>query len=145
MRSPVEKPVVTSHYGWRLLNGQKQWHTGIDYVSGAGNKTVSAIANGTVVLDFDDYVDAKRWTDPASSAGNYICVKHDLAQGSFFVRYLHLKKNTVTHGQKVLEGQILGDYADVGFSYGSHLHIEAYDSQWKPFDISELLKGVVPV
>lgn len=145
MRSPVEKPIVTSHYGWRTLNRQKQFHTGIDYVSGTGNKTVFAIAAGTVVLDFDSYEEGLRWKDPEHSAGNYICVKHDLAQGSFFVRYLHLKVNTVKHGQKVLEGQTLGEYADVGFSYGAHLHIEAYDSKWKPCDISELFKGVVPV
>lgn len=145
MRSPVEKPIVTSHYGWRTLNGQKQFHTGIDYVSGSGNKTVFAIAAGTVVIDFDSYEEELRWKDPKHSAGNYLCVKHDLAQGSFFVRYLHLKVNTVKHGQKVLEGQTLGEYADVGFSYGSHLHIEAYDSKWKPCDISELFKGVVPV
>lgn len=140
MKSPVDSPVVTSPYGWRVLNGQKQFHPGIDYVSSMGDKNVYSILPGKCILDFDSYDDGKRWTDPIHSAGNYICIQHFLSDGSyFFARYLHLKTNNVKEGQLVNEGYCLGEYADVGLSYGAHLHIESFDSAWKPSDIGLIM------
>ncbi len=135
MISPVEKPIVTSPYGYRILNGQKQWHPGIDYVSGSGNKMVRAVCAGKVILDFDGYDDSKRWTDMASSAGNYVCVQHLLTDGSiFFARYLHIGKNLVSNGQQLKEGDHIGEYANVGISYGAHLHFETFDAKWQAND-----------
>ena len=140
MISPVKNPIVTSPYGKRMLNGVEQFHPGIDYVSGVGDPSVSSILPGIVVLDFDDYEDAKRWFDPKSSAGNYVCVQHFLPSGDyFFARYLHLAKNNVSHAQRIPEGYILGPYANVGISYGAHLHIESYDAKWVPTDIGLIL------
>lgn len=147
MHSPVNQPIVTSHYGYRTLNGQRQWHPGIDYVSGVGDSSVFAILPGKCVLDFDGYDDKLRWTDIKHSAGNYICIQHFLPEGGWiFVRYLHLTKNTVAQGERIEEGRKLGDYADVGFSYGAHLHIECFDSSWQPSNIGIYLqKGGIPV
>jgi murein DD-endopeptidase MepM/ murein hydrolase activator NlpD len=137
---PVNNSIITSPYGWRVLNGQKQFHTGIDFVSGNGDNSVHAILNGRVVYDFDAYEEATRWTDQKMSGGNYVILSHVINDLLYYFRYIHLGENFVAGGQIIQEGEIIGMYKDVGMSFGSHLHCDAYDSQWKPVDISELFK-----
>lgn len=141
MVAPVFNPVVTSHYGPRVLAGKPDFHRGIDYVDGTNDRRVRAVADGVVVLDFDSYDDAKRWIDPVHSAGNYICVQHTIEGQTYFARYLHLLKNTVTKLEKVSMGAVLGEYADVGFSYGAHVHFEIFNSAWQIVDPSEILRA----
>lgn len=125
MRLPLQKPIITSKYGERMLNGSKSWHPGMDFVAGDGDVSVFAIADGTVVFDFDGYDERQRWDMSSnSSGGNFVILKHNLKGVDYFVRYFHLKENTVTNGQKIKEGDLLGHYADVGYSYGAHLHVD---------------------
>jgi murein DD-endopeptidase MepM/ murein hydrolase activator NlpD len=137
MISPVKSWVRTSPYGWRNLNGKRQFHGGIDLVSGAGDRTVRAMADGEVVLDYDSYQDARRWTYPPDSGGNMVILKTKIRGKFYFIRYLHLSENIVSKGQKIKQGAVLGHYADVGYSFGAHLHIDAYDGKWKPVDITK--------
>jgi murein DD-endopeptidase MepM/ murein hydrolase activator NlpD len=138
---PVKNPIVTSGYGNRLLNGVKNFHDGIDFVSGSGDQTVFAVADGTVVYDFDAYDDALRWIDQKMGAGNYVILSHVFNGEIFFCRYIHLGGNTVSHGQKISEGSSIGVYADVGYSYGAHLHFDIYDKNWKKIDPTPYFNG----
>ena len=149
---PVSRPIVTSRYGWRMLNGQRQWHPGIDYVS-PETELVRAILPGEVAIDFDEYEHAKRWSGP-HTAGNYLCIKHETPPGGLrrqfglhtFWRYLHLENNECALHQLVNQGDIIGRYGDVGFSYGAHLHLEAYTLKWEPMDPRPILQALgVPV
>lgn len=147
-RPVVEPHRITSPYGWRKLKGRngkvsQQMHEGIDYVSDSGSIDVLAIADGIVVLDQDDYDPAKRWTDRKHSAGNMLIVCHNLHGKQYYVRYLHLGKNTVSKGEKVERGQKIGEYGDHGFSFGPHLHVDMYDAKWKRLDLTPILvKGI---
>jgi murein DD-endopeptidase MepM/ murein hydrolase activator NlpD len=139
---PVEyNYIVTSPYGPRVLNGKKQNHKGIDFISDSGIRDVYSIADGIVTYDQDDYDEAKKWTDRHHSAGNMVIVRHELKDGLFYVRYLHLLENIVRKEQRVSEGEIIGEYANVGMSYGAHLHIDAYDMHWKPYNITLLFNS----
>jgi murein DD-endopeptidase MepM/ murein hydrolase activator NlpD len=120
---PVKNPIVTSGYGNRLLNGVKNFHDGIDFVSGSGDQTVFAVADGTVVYDFDAYDDALRWIDQKMGAGNYVILSHVFNGEIFFCRYIHLGGNTVSH------------------SYGAHLHFDIYDKNWKKIDPTPYFNG----
>ena len=126
---PVKSPIVTSPYGWRTLNGKPQFHDGVDYVSPESNE-VFALWDGVIAHDMDYYEASKRWTDGRHSLGNFVIVKHVIDGKLYFVRYCHLSRNYVQAGQEVKRGQVLGRYADVGFSYGAHLHLDGYDYKW---------------
>lgn len=129
MRYPVDDYKITSDYGWRKLNGEKQFHDGIDFV-GSSN-AVYAISNGIVEYDQDDYNHELRWMDRHHSAGNMVIIRHTIGGEMYYVRYLHLAENTVSKNDFVNEGDIIGAYGDVGYSFGAHLHVDVYDMKWK--------------
>lgn len=139
MRLPVDNARVTSGFGERVLNGKKEYHAGVDFVS-RERDTVYAIANGVVSYDMDNYQEALRWIDRKHSLGNFVIVDHIVGKETYHVRYCHLKENLVAIGQKVVEGDVLGHYADVGLSFGPHLHIDAFDYGWKVVNIEQMLK-----
>lgn len=132
MISPVKNPVMTSDYGPRTLMGKENFHKGVDLIS-REDATVRAILDGIVVWDTDDYEEAKRWTDPHHTAGNWVILHHQLGDTGFYTRYIHLVENYWQKGQNVYEGDILGKYGDVGYSFGAHLHIDFFTEDWKNF------------
>jgi murein DD-endopeptidase MepM/ murein hydrolase activator NlpD len=150
---PVKSPVVTSPYGPRVLNGQQQFHDGVDFVAcgdngsvGSADRTVSSIGPGEVIYDKDNYQEAGRWTNPEDSAGNMVIVKTAIGGAAYYVRYLHLGINRVSVGQRVEAGQALGTYADAGYSFGAHLHLDAYTLDWTKIDPTPILRAAgVPV
>ena len=139
---PVVKPYrITSDYGWRILQGKPQFHNGIDLASDTKFNDVLSIADGIVTYDQDDYREALRWTDSHHSAGNMVIIRHDFLGGLYYIRYLHLGENRLYKGQHIFEGARIGEYADVGQSYGAHLHIDAYDMHWEKINIKKMLLG----
>jgi len=136
---PVDQPfIVTSPYGWRVLRGKKQFHDGIDYVSSVSRNAI-AIADGKIIIDFDEYDPRLRWTDGRHSAGNYVCLETIIHGEKYFARYIHLKNNIIANGQHVKQGDILGSWDDVGYSFGAHLHFDMYDASWNKIDPTNIL------
>ncbi len=145
MRSPVNEARVSSPYGNRILKRKKQFHDGIDFVSNSDDCRVYAIADGVVVFDKDDYDEAVRWTDNKHSGGNMIIIDHVIDGVHYYARYLHLGENTVSKHQEVREGDVVGEYADVGLSYGAHLHFDMYSWLWKKINPTPVIAEVLPV
>lgn len=139
VRPVLAKHKVTSGWGPRVLNGATQHHNGIDYISESGNRTVQAMAAGVVVYDQDNYDDTLRWTDPKHSAGNMIIIKSNIAGQDYYIRYLHLASNFVTINTAVTEGQAIGVYGDVGYSFGAHVHIDFFTMSWQNIDPTQLI------
>ena len=111
-----ERVQVTSLYGWRKLNGYKDWHEGIDLDGETGDK-IMAFKSGTVV---------KKLYKP-SSWGKYVLIYHGKVNGKkIYSGYAHLSKVSVKKGQKVVQGQKIGEVGNTGRSFGSHLHFEIY-------------------
>jgi len=139
---PVKNPIITSPYGDRFLNGRPQFHDGIDMVSSnqiiksrleVENTGVYAITDGIVTYDYDKYDDRYRFDlkgHKSDSAGNMVILKHNIDGVDYYCRYLHLINNIVKKGQHVKCGELIGEYADVGYSYGAHLHFDVYLSDW---------------
>ncbi|MFA5685163.1 MAG: M23 family metallopeptidase [Lysobacteraceae bacterium] len=92
----------------RIFNGHpKAAHTGLDYGIGEG-QPVNAVADGEVVLTGDHFF-----------TGQAVYVNH----GDRLVsEYFHLSEITVTPGQKVKQGELLGKVGGTGRSTGPHLH-----------------------
>lgn len=98
--------VVTSGFGYRILNGQKQWHNGIDVANKQGTPVISP-AFGTVIRSFFDNLN-----------GNCLVIQHE----TMVTTYCHLYNKHVGVDAKVQQGQEIGTMGTTGFSTGVHLH-----------------------
>jgi murein DD-endopeptidase MepM/ murein hydrolase activator NlpD len=143
MKEPVKNHRISSKYGKRILSGKEQFHDGIDFVSRDGNTDVFSVGPGVCTFDFDNYDDKKRWNDVKHSAGNYVIIKTTLGNKDYYVRYLHLRENSLSNGQKVEEGEKIGEYADVGYSFGAHLHFDMYTMAWEKIDPTPVIKSIL--
>jgi len=108
---PKSKATITSPFGMRNhpTLGRPVKHNGIDFGSGRGTE-IYAASNGKVVLaEFN------------SSFGNYIVIEHKDGQST---AYAHLDRLSVSKGEVVSKGQIIGYSGSTGRSTGPHLHYE---------------------
>ena len=109
------KVTLTSHFGWRTLNGSRDYHKGVD-LSGT-NKTLVApcdgvIGSSTIITDKSNLT--WQW-------GNYIRI--DTADG-LKIFMCHMAARKVKVGQKVKAGDVVGIEGNTGYSFGSHCHFE---------------------
>lgn len=108
---------ITSGYGWRTLNGVKNFHNGLDfgwyYADVVGSRKVYSVAPGTVVN-----------VAYSGIAGNYVLI--DLG-GGYKARYIHLSRTSVTPGQRVGYSTPIGVMGDTGSSTSQiHLHLDLF-------------------
>lgn len=97
---------VTSEYGYRILRGQNNYHTGIDF----------GVPMGTAVLAAEDgVVLASGWR---GSYGNCVTIDH----GNMVTLYAHNSALHVTAGQSVVRGQKIASAGSTGNSTGPHIH-----------------------
>jgi len=111
--SPLSSMVVTCAYGWRIhpIWGDRRFHSGVDLAAGQGTP-IYAIASGTVTTA--TYGDAYGYNVSISHGGGY---------GSM---YAHMTNYTVSPGQYVSQGEVIGYVGSTGWSTGPHLHFEIY-------------------
>jgi murein DD-endopeptidase MepM/ murein hydrolase activator NlpD len=111
--SPLGSMVVTCAYGWRIhpIWGDRRFHSGVDLAANQGTP-IYAIAAGTVTTA--TYGDAYGYNVSISHGGGY---------GSM---YAHMTNYTVSAGQSVSQGEIIGYVGSTGWSTGPHLHFEVY-------------------
>lgn len=104
---------VTCSYGPRThpLWGYQSFHYGVDLAAGQGTP-IYAIASGTVTTA--TYGEAN---------GYYVALSHGNGYGSL---YAHMTKYTVSVGQYVSQGEIIGYVGSTGWSTGPHLHFEIH-------------------
>ena len=102
---------ITSQYGYRILFGVRDFHTGIDIGASTGSNIVAA-ESGTVILA--NY----GWN---GGYGNYIIINHG---NGITTRYAHASKLYVTAGQTVSKGEVIAAVGTTGNSTGPHLHFE---------------------
>jgi murein DD-endopeptidase MepM/ murein hydrolase activator NlpD len=97
---------VTSEFGSRILRGQPNYHTGIDFAVSTGTPVLAA-ADGVVL--------ASGWR---GSYGNCVTIDH----GDMVTLYAHNSALNVTAGQKVVRGQQIAAAGSTGNSTGPHIH-----------------------
>ena len=112
---------VNSPYGERWLEGKKSFHTGIDLYATMGTAILSA-APGTVrIASYDN------------NRGNYIVIEHGLGQSAFCTLYAHLQSRSVSVGENIGSGYVIGYAGSTGHSTGAHLHFETIDCPYNTF------------
>ena len=102
---------VSSPYGWRIhpTTGVKDLHRGVDIAAAQGT-AIKAVQDGQVVS--------------AGDMGSYgLCVVIEDDQG-YQSRYAHCSSLSVSAGQQVRRGDVIGAVGSTGDSTGPHLHLE---------------------
>ncbi len=112
--APV-RGILTSGFGYRRdpVTGRKANHLGVDIATSPGREVV-APAGGLVVQ-----------AGRIGGLGNAVSVSHGYGVTT---RYGHLSKISVTPGQQVEEGEVLGLVGSTGKSTGYHLHYEVREN-----------------
>jgi len=97
---------ITSKFGWRWGS----FHRGVDIGASSGTP-VKAADSGVV-----------RFTGWNGGYGNLVKIDH----GGVQTWYAHLSKITVSTGQRVGKGDVIGNVGSTGISSGPHLHFEVH-------------------
>ena len=121
---PVYGP-VTSRYGSR----HGSFHPGVD-LGGPRGTPVMAAASGVVVAVVTGCVEGRR--SCGGGYGNHIDIEHP---NGTMTRYGHLSKTSISLGEDIDQGDIIGAIGSTGTSTGPHLHFEvrnASGSTMKP-------------
>lgn len=144
---PYKRGVVTltSRFGWRDLNGTRDYHRGIDLCG--TDKVLVAPCDGivgasTMITDRADLT--WQW-------GNYVRIDAD---DGLRIYLCHMASRSVRLGQRVKAGDTLGIEGDTGYSFGSHCHFEVrangdsvdptpllgIKNEWGEYDVKKLEK-----
>ncbi len=106
-------------------------HPGVDIVPMSPNDPIHAVLNGTIFAAGTNAAD-----------GNFVVIQHDNVldpatgkKATYYSNYLHLSELSVTKGQTVKEGDIIGKTGNTGQSTGEHLHfqIDVADAPFHPY------------
>lgn len=120
--NPGSNFTETSGYGWRIRNGRRDNHTGIDYAAERG-ADIPAAAEGEVW-----YYGNNDIGDRPGGFGHTVILKHTGADGRvFYTLYAHMDTvpDHLRLGQQVSAGDIIGQVGDSGADEGKyHLHFE---------------------
>lgn len=112
LRAPVNFKYISSSFKRKRFHPvQKRWkaHRGVDYAAKTGTPVVAA-GNGKVTHStYNKY------------NGNYVFIQHG---NGIVTKYLHFSKRAVKKGQRVKQGQIIGNVGATGLAAGPHLHYE---------------------
>lgn len=109
---------ITSPFGYRKdpFTGEVTYHSGTDIAAPAGTPILAA-ADGTVTI--------ANGADPwGGSYGYYIKLDHGEGMETL---YAHCSAITVTAGQRVRQGEVIGYVGTTGNSTGNHLHFEVLE------------------
>ncbi|MCC2615825.1 M23 family metallopeptidase [Aestuariibacter halophilus] len=105
---PAEGPISGVYGSQRVLNGEpRRPHFGVDVAGPTGTPVVSP-APGIVTL----------WAPDMYYSGGTLIIDHGLGINSTF---LHLSKGHVSEGQRVEQGQLVGEIGATGRATGPHL------------------------
>jgi murein DD-endopeptidase MepM/ murein hydrolase activator NlpD len=108
---PVSGPIA-SGFGGREIGAGYEYHPGIDIAVPEGTP-IRAAASGTVALQQSEA--------ESGGYGNYTCIDHG---GGLSTCYAHQSAFSVSLGQSVGQGEVIGYTGCTGYCLGPHLHFE---------------------
>jgi murein DD-endopeptidase MepM/ murein hydrolase activator NlpD len=124
--SPVPGAVIGAHFGQYGL--WARYHTGLDFRAGFGTP-IRAVVAGVVVYAGN----AGNW------AGNHVAIRH---AGGYTTMSSHMSSMTVSAGQQVEAGQVIGFVGQTGRAFGAHLHFEVYPPGAQHGDVYQAVNPV---
>jgi len=119
---PLDTVIITQLFG-KTADSARLYvagtHNGVDFGAKIGTP-VKAIGDGVVAGVGDTDLTCK-----GASFGRWILIKFS---NGLAATYGHLSVISVTEGQKVAVGDIVGYSGNTGYTTGPHLHISVYDA-----------------
>lgn len=115
LRSPLAFSNVTSGFNLKRFHPVLKTtrpHYGTDFGAPTGTP-VRAVADGVVVT-----------AGRSGGHGNFVKLDHD---GPFASSYSHLSKISVKNGQKIKQGDKVGEVGATGLATGPHLHFQMWN------------------
>jgi len=112
------KPIggrITSPFGWRRhpIFNSRSFHSGVD-IGGPFNGSVRASNAGRVI-----------YTGWYGGYGKVVILDHGQVNGTpVTTLYAHLNRSSVSQGEYVSKGQVVGNEGTTGYSTGPHVHFE---------------------
>ena len=121
---PVKGRISGRFGAQRIYRGEPgSYHSGIDIATGGSGTPYVAPADGVVVLAAEDF----------SLEGKLLIIDHGQGLNSAF---LHSSRLYVSEGEKVRQGQHIGDIGASGRATGPHLH---WSLKWRNSRLDPLL------
>jgi murein DD-endopeptidase MepM/ murein hydrolase activator NlpD len=118
---PLKSYSIAAHFG--QVGSWSRYHTGVDFSAPIGTP-IYATGNGVVT---------NAGSGSASSwAGNYVTIKFSNGQQMLFA---HMGSVSVSVGQQVSGGQMVGHVGMTGRTFGPHCHVELYPAGVTPGDV----------
>ena len=104
---------LTDSFGWRTVNGKSSYHTALDIAAPKGTPVYAA--DGGKVIEVN--------MNASKSKGIYIYIQHDNGE---ITSYCHLSavEVEIEVGERVYQGQKIGEVGSTGYATGNHLHFE---------------------
>ena len=126
---PLGRPVsgkISSAFGKRNdpVNKKKAIHEGVD-IKGKRGDRILATASGKVIKAMKN-----------GGYGNYVEIDHG---NGYITAYGHMQNYLVKKGERIEQGQVIGQVGSTGRSTGPHLHYEIQLNK-KPIDPGKFMK-----
>lgn len=111
---------------------QPNGHTGMDFAIPVGTPIYASDSGNIMFADWATKLSASNpwWIAPAY-AGICVVVNHN---DGFLTLYAHLSRTSLSNGQFVEKGQLIGYSGNTGLSTGPHLHYEVIGWPLKPYN-----------
>lgn len=120
---PLENVFITQKFG-KTVDSKKLYvsgsHNGVDFRASVGTR-VKNVLDGIVVGTGNTDIYAGCY-----SFGKWVMVKHDNGLSTIFG---HLSVISVSNGQRLDTGDLIGYSGNTGYTTGPHLHISVYATQ----------------
>jgi murein DD-endopeptidase MepM/ murein hydrolase activator NlpD len=97
-----------------------QGHNGVDFRAPIGTKITAPLSGTVTATGNTDAVNG------CYSYGKWVLLRHDNGLSSL---YAHLSSISVSRGQSVSTGQLIGYSGNTGYSTGPHLHFSVYATE----------------
>jgi murein DD-endopeptidase MepM/ murein hydrolase activator NlpD len=109
LKAPLKFSRISSGFSQRRLHPVQKVmkaHLGTDYAAPYGTP-ILAVGDGVVEA-----------AGHGSGNGNYVKIKHN---GTYSTQYLHMRKILVKKGQRVSQGDVIGEVGSTGLATGPHV------------------------
>ncbi len=122
---PIDTTYISSHFGYRELNGKNNFHDGIDFPAVQNTKVYSTMSGVVINSSF------------INGYGNTVIILHSNGTKSL---YGHLSEKFLVHnGQHVSQKEVIATVGPKylsngklnGFTTGPHLHFSIFNSDGK--------------
>ena len=103
---------ISSYFGLRPdpFTGVRRFHNGVDIVNAPGTPIMAAMAGTVEDVGFNN------------NYGYYVILRHS----GYQTLYGHLSRYGVARGEKVQQGEKIGELGTTGYSTGPHLHFSIF-------------------